>query len=466
MLLGLGGVTVTAMVVALLTAAPLAWSLAVLGVALLCVYGVALHRVRRRAIEAAFESLRAQSEFSIDDLAQSRIPSERADERLAPTTASPNTLGRALALGRFAAAYACGWALAPFVFALTLIAGQTPRDTTSQRWLVNLQTAQDKLREQSLRTIAISAATTASVTAAGTVAVMGGAGMASATTLTASATMPASAGTSMSAPLLLSAPSHLYTVASGDTLWSIAQRFGTTLSALISANHIADPNLIYAGQTLTVPTAASAPSSTAPSSTATKVSTYVVQSGDTLSSIAERFDTTVSALVGTNHIADPNLIYAGEVLSLVGGSTTVTATTAPTSTTAPKPTTTPAPTQATGAALAVQTALAQVGKPYVWAGAGPYDFDCSGLVMYAWAKAGVALDHYSVSQYEETTRISESELRPGDLVFYDTGDGAQPGHVTMYVGGGQVVTADEPGTDVRVESMTWDGIPMGYGRVG
>ena len=53
-----------------------------------------------------------------------------------------------------------------------------------------------------------------------------------------------------------------------------------------------------------------------------------------------------------------------------------------------------------------------------------------------------------------------------DLVFYDNGAGAQPGHVTIYIGKGQIITADSPGTVVRIEVVDWDGIPIGYGRVG
>jgi cell wall-associated NlpC family hydrolase len=115
--------------------------------------------------------------------------------------------------------------------------------------------------------------------------------------------------------------------------------------------------------------------------------------------------------------------------------------------------------------VAVEVALAQVGKPYQWAGAGPNSYDCSGLVQYAWGRAGVYLPHYSVSQYEDTQRIGASQLEPGDLVFYDTGSGAQPNHVTIYIGGGRIITADSPGTVVRVEVVDWDGVPMGYGRV-
>ena len=163
-----------------------------------------------------------------------------------------------LPLLRFYAAYAAGWALSPVVFALTLIVGETPRDTTGQRWLAELRSAQSRLREQSLRTIAISAATTASVTAAGSVAILGGS-PAGAVPLTASAGVPASASVTASAalidtPVLTSVPSgQSYTVQVGDTLWSIAARMGTTIDSLVAANHIADPNLIYAGQTLVIP---------------------------------------------------------------------------------------------------------------------------------------------------------------------------------------------------------------------
>lgn len=113
----------------------------------------------------------------------------------------------------------------------------------------------------------------------------------------------------------------------------------------------------------------------------------------------------------------------------------------------------------------MQTALAQVGKPYQFGGAGPFSFDCSGLTMFAWAAAGVSLDHYVPSQFAETTPISVSELEPGDLVFYDFPGEVDPGHVGMYIGGGQIVVADTTGTPVRVESMYFDGTPVGFGRV-
>lgn len=130
------------------------------------------------------------------------------------------------------------------------------------------------------------------------------------------------------------------------------------------------------------------------------------------------------------------------------------------------------PTAATGvgvpgsaAATAVRTALAQQGVPYVYGGTSPSGFDCSGLMMFAWAAAGVSLPHNSVSQLYATTQVPLSDLAPGDLVFYDVSGGPNPGHVAMYIGGGKIVVADTTGTVVRVESMYMDGTPIGFGQV-
>jgi peptidoglycan DL-endopeptidase CwlO len=99
------------------------------------------------------------------------------------------------------------------------------------------------------------------------------------------------------------------------------------------------------------------------------------------------------------------------------------------------------------AAAAVSYALAQVGKSYVAAADGPSSFDCSGLTMAAWRQAGVSLSHYSYSQYGEVRHISDSELQPGDLVFY-FGGGAH--HVGMYVGNGKMVSASNPSDGVEL----------------
>ena len=86
-------------------------------------------------------------------------------------------------------------------------------------------------------------------------------------------------------------------------------------------------------------------------------------------------------------------------------------------------------------------AMAQVGKAYVFGAAGPSAFDCSGLTMAAWAQAGVSLPHSSSAQYASGRHISESELQPGDLVFYYS----PISHVGIYIGNGQIVNALNPG---------------------
>ncbi|MEU8530473.1 C40 family peptidase [Streptomyces sp. NPDC048629] len=108
---------------------------------------------------------------------------------------------------------------------------------------------------------------------------------------------------------------------------------------------------------------------------------------------------------------------------------------------APKP-------KATAAAVAVRTAMAQRGKPYVWGAVGPSSFDCSGLVQYAYRSAGVRLPRTTWEQIRAGRRIPTSALRPGDLVFY-----RNAAHVGLYIGDGRIVHAPRPGTPVRVADL-------------
>jgi cell wall-associated NlpC family hydrolase len=101
------------------------------------------------------------------------------------------------------------------------------------------------------------------------------------------------------------------------------------------------------------------------------------------------------------------------------------------------------------AQVAVDTARAQLGKPYVYAAAGPDSFDCSGLTMYAWAAAGVSLPHNAEAQYQSLPHVSQSELQPGDLVFF----GSPIHHVGIYVGGGTMIEAPYTGVDVRYHTI-------------
>jgi cell wall-associated NlpC family hydrolase len=106
-----------------------------------------------------------------------------------------------------------------------------------------------------------------------------------------------------------------------------------------------------------------------------------------------------------------------------------------------------APSQA--AQVAVDTALAQVGDPYVWGAGGPDAFDCSGLTQYAYSAAGVSLPHSSRSQSGMGQAVSRDQLQPGDLLFYYS----PTSHVAMYVGNGQMVHASTSGKPVQVVSF-------------
>jgi cell wall-associated NlpC family hydrolase len=98
------------------------------------------------------------------------------------------------------------------------------------------------------------------------------------------------------------------------------------------------------------------------------------------------------------------------------------------------------------AQVAVDTALAQVGDPYVWGAGGPNAFDCSGLTQYAFSAAGFSLPHSSTAQSGMGQAVSRSELQPGDLLFYYS----PTSHVAMYVGNGKMVHASTSGKPVMV----------------
>ncbi|MFC4333916.1 C40 family peptidase [Salininema proteolyticum] len=108
----------------------------------------------------------------------------------------------------------------------------------------------------------------------------------------------------------------------------------------------------------------------------------------------------------------------------------------------------------------VRQALAQVGKPYVWAASGPDGYDCSGLMLDAYNQVGISLPHNAAAQYNMVAHISKDELQPGDFVFYN---GLQ--HVGMYIGQGLVVHAPTFGQPVQVVKVDHGNSYYGSGRL-
>jgi cell wall-associated NlpC family hydrolase len=114
------------------------------------------------------------------------------------------------------------------------------------------------------------------------------------------------------------------------------------------------------------------------------------------------------------------------------------------------------PATSPAAAAAVTFALAQLGKPYSYGAAGPDTYDCSGLTMAAWATAGIALPHYTVTQAQDGTPVATTALlRPGDLVFTPGDDGTlqAPGHVGMYIANNLIIEAPQTGDLIKIISV-------------
>jgi cell wall-associated NlpC family hydrolase len=98
---------------------------------------------------------------------------------------------------------------------------------------------------------------------------------------------------------------------------------------------------------------------------------------------------------------------------------------------------------------AVGIAMRYLGTPYVWGGASPGGFDCSGLVAYVYGQMGVSLPHYTGAQWNVGVPVSRGDLQPGDLVFFDG-----LGHVGIYMGGGQFIHAPHTGDVVKISSFS------------
>jgi cell wall-associated NlpC family hydrolase len=120
------------------------------------------------------------------------------------------------------------------------------------------------------------------------------------------------------------------------------------------------------------------------------------------------------------------------------------------------------------ALAAIAAARIQLGKQYVYGGAGPDTWDCSGLTQWAFRQAGVALPRTAAQQYAAVgTKIPLGELRPGDLLFWatDTNDPSTIHHVAIYIGGGMMLAAPHTGTVVQIEPVYLDGY-IGAVRIG
>jgi len=110
------------------------------------------------------------------------------------------------------------------------------------------------------------------------------------------------------------------------------------------------------------------------------------------------------------------------------------------------------PTENTVGDQALQAAITREGDPYVWGAAGPNEFDCSGLVVWAYAQEGIALPHFTGDLWNSGVHVTRADLEPGDLVFFY----ADISHVGIYIGDGMMIDAPDFGQTVQVQPISLD----------
>jgi peptidoglycan DL-endopeptidase CwlO len=347
--------------------------------------------------------------------------------------------------------------------------------------------------------------------------------------------MTALATLSASGALLTTGASALadsYTVVKNDTLWGLSKKYGVSVSDLKKANGVSG-HLIYVGQKLQIPTK----STEATSTVDTTSTTHTVVKGDTLWSLAKKYGVSVSTLMKANNLSSSTILIgqslnlrAGMTAYGVNGVTTGSSSTAAstntassTSTTAssqapkakkstttntssnsntstsantqsqstasnssastttntntaasnanttsstntaasrsqavsqaPTASTSTATTTASASASAITSyALTFLGVPYVWGGTTPSGFDCSGLVQYVYSHFGINLGRTTYTQQYAGTKISVASAQAGDLYFWGSYGSAY--HVAIALGGGQYVMAPAPGQNVMTGSVS------------
>ncbi|MBT2645379.1 LysM peptidoglycan-binding domain-containing protein [Bacillus sp. ISL-34] len=217
-----------------------------------------------------------------------------------------------------------------------------------------------------------------------------------------------------------------YKVKSGDTLDKIARVNNMTVQQLKSKNHLTG-TLIFPGQVLKVNTLTSTPDN---SKSTTDV--YVVKLGDSLSTIAKRYNLSLSALLKINpNISNSDRIRIGQTIR-VSGKASASSINKPTK-----------PTKSTKADQVLAAGAKYLGAKYVYgASTSRTDvFDCSSFTLRAFKSAGISLPRNSVAQSHVGTSVSSKSLQKGDLVFFDTNNDGVINHVGIYAGNGQMLNA-------------------------
>lgn len=216
------------------------------------------------------------------------------------------------------------------------------------------------------------------------------------------------------------AEAFTYTVQAGDTLWGLARKHGVSLRALAHANGLRTDSLLPVGRHLVIPPRGGNPAPVF----------HLVEKGECLWHIARRYGTTAQTLADMNGLRVDGILPVGLRLKV------------------------PSTAEGQGAQgeSLVQTAMAYRGVRYRYGGMTTRGMDCSGLVARVLGLHGIDAPHNSTALYKLGRRVSKAELRPGDLVFFNT-RGRGISHVGIYVGDGEFIHASSGRGRVRVDTL-------------
>ncbi|GHN49448.1 cell wall-associated hydrolase [Lactobacillus delbrueckii] len=267
--------------------------------------------------------------------------------------------------------------------------------------------------------------------------------------------------------------STTHTVVKGDTLWSLAKKYGVSVSTLMKANNLSSSTILIgqslnlrAGMTtygvngVTTGSSSTAASTNTASSTSTTASSQVPKAKkSTTTNTSSNSNTSTSANAQSQSTASNSSASTTTNTNTAASNANTTSSTNTAASSsqavsqAPTASTSTATTTASASASAITSyALTFLGVPYVWGGTTPSGFDCSGLVQYVYSHFGINLGRTTYTQQYAGTKISVASAQAGDLYFWGSYGSAY--HVAIALGGGQYVMAPAPGQNVMTGSVS------------